>query len=353
MIDTIQQQMRRLKGPFAGSSTYFNECWNEIPEVYSYSSHLPRYQLNLSLLADKYDSMVFGIAVILPYPSVDVGNKKSESVPSPRLVCIELNPGPGKKKNNQSKNRHYKNKPNTGTRTLAPYIATAVFNKPIICKIPKGLQLFPDILDTHSKTVIDLGLSGTTASQHTYHLNSPAKFFGPQINWTGAFADNVPAGLSYLLSSNTNAGSTSPYFYCITDYVEAVFELVNIQNSVSCYATVVPSFQVSFNGTTQSQLAEQRGAVQVLLPALGSSMAPTVIKGRYSVQDILGIKTTEVYNNQNYRQIAGSLPPISIYLHLVTASTDGVTNCAVQQRVTFTYHHRLQTTNNFLTSVPS
>jgi hypothetical protein len=249
--------------------------------------------------------------------------------------------------------RRNHNKPNPGTDTRAPYIATAVFNKPIICRIPKGLQLFPDVLDTHSKIIVDAGLSGSTASQHTYHLNSPAKFFGPQVNWTGAFTDNVPAGLSYLLSSNTNAGSTSPYFYCITDHVEAVFELVNIQNSVSCYATVVPSFQVSLNGMTQSQLAEQRGAVQVLLPATGAAMAPTIIKGRYSVQDILGIKTTEVYDNQNYRQIAGSLPPISIYLHLICSSTDGVTNCAVQQRVTFSFHHRLQTTNNFLTTVPA
>jgi hypothetical protein len=248
--------------------------------------------------------------------------------------------------------RRYRNKPKIGTDTKAPYMATAVFNKPITCKIPRGLQLFPDVLDTHSRTIVDLGLSGSSASQHSYHLNSPAKFFGPQVNWTGAFADNVPAGLAYLLSSNTIAGSVAPYFYCITDTIEAVFELVNIQNSVSCYATVVPSFQASLSGMTQSQLAELRGAVQVLLPANGATMAPTMIKGNYSVKDILGIQTEEIYNNQNYRQTAGNLPPISIYLHLICSSTDGITNCAVQQRVTFTFHNRFVAINNFTTTVP-
>jgi hypothetical protein len=239
-----------------------------------------------------------------------------------------------------------------GSNYKAPYVATAQFRKPIICKIPKGIQLFPDRLQCHSTTVVDLGLSGSTASQHSYHLNSPAKLFGPQVNWTGAFADNVPAGMYYLLSSNTNAGSIAPYFHCITTDIDVLYEFTNIQNSVTAWATVVPSLQASLNGMTQTQLAENN-AVQIQLPATGSAMMPLQIAGKYSVAKISNVPMSEILGNQNYRQTAGNLTPIPIYLHMIVASSDGITNCSVQTRATFTFKHLFVNKNNFVTTVPT
>jgi hypothetical protein len=238
----------------------------------------------------------------------------------------------------------------SGTTSTSPYIATSSFSRPTHCSIPRGPQIFPDILDTHSKTLVDLGMSGSAASQHTYHLNSPAKFFGPQVNWTGAFADNVPAGMYYLLSSNTVAGSVAPYFLACTHDIDIEYEFINI-NTIAAYVTLLPSYQVSLSGMSQSQLAEQRGAVQIFVPA--SQAQVYKIRAHYSVRDVLGIKQEEVLNNSNYRQLAGALPPISIYGHLIVSSVDGATTVAMQTKATFMCHTRYTTTNSFVTSVPA
>jgi hypothetical protein len=231
-----------------------------------------------------------------------------------------------------------------------PYTSTSNFAAVTRCTLPRGLQFFPDILDCHSRTIVELGMSGAAASQHSYHLNSPMKLFGPQINWTGAFADNVPAGASYLFSSNTTAGSVAPYFLCCTSEIEYELELVNI-NTIAAYVTVLPSYQASLSGMTQSQLAEQRGAVQAIIPA-SQAILPPKIKGRYSIKEIYGTTQNEVLTNSNYRQIAGSLPPVSMYLHLIVSSVDGSTTVAMQTKSSFRFSHRFSNINSFVTTVP-
>lgn len=249
------------------------------------------------------------------------------------------------------KNRSGQNGRIQGASSAQPSTLTARFAQPVHCVIPRGPQLFPDTFTSTGKIIIELGMSGAAASQHTYHLNSPAKTFGPQVNWTGAFADNVPAGMSYLLSSNTVAGSTAPYFYCCTERVDWEYQFINI-NTIGAYVTILPSFQVSLSGMTQSQLAEQRGAVQTIIPA-SQGIIPPVIRGSYSVQEVFGTTTSEVLNNSNYRQTAGALPPISMYLHLIVASVDGTTSVAMQTKATFWPRMHFSTINSFSTTVPT
>jgi hypothetical protein len=232
-----------------------------------------------------------------------------------------------------------------------PIAATADFRARTMCTVPRGMQFFPDTFNCCSKTVIGLGLSGSVASQHTYHLNSPAYQFGPQVNWTGAFATNVPAGISYLLSSNASGGSVAPYFYCTTHAIDFEIECINIQ-TISAYVTVVVSYDPSLSTMTQSQISEQRGAVQILVPPSNSTI-PYKIRGLYNLSEILGVAHTEVLNDVQYRQPAGSLPAQSIYLHVIVASVDGSTTCAMQTRQSFTFWHKFTVANNFVTTVPA
>jgi hypothetical protein len=255
------------------------------------------------------------------------------------------------KRNRQNPRRRQISRQTDRVSSINPYTSTSNFSALTRCSLPRGIQLFPDVLDTHMRTIVELGMSGSAASQHSYHLNSPAKQFGPQVNWTGAFTDNVPAGIFYLLSSNTTAGSVAPYFLACTTEIQYELELINI-NSIAAYATVVPSYQVSLSGMTQSQLAEQRGAVQQIVPA-SQAILPPKIKGRYSVHEIYGTTRNEVLTNSNYRQLAGSLPPISMYLHLIVASVDGTTSVAMQTKSTFTFTTRFSTINSFVTTVPA
>jgi hypothetical protein len=254
-------------------------------------------------------------------------------------------PKTSKRKNNKHNNNSH------SSSASAPFAAIANFRKLVTCAVPRGLQLFPDIFVAHAKTVIALGLSGSVASQHTFHINSPANLFGPQVNWTGSFVDNVPAGMYYLLSSNAAAGSRSPYLYVCTTDIDYEVELTNIQ-SIAAYVTVIPSIEASYSGMSQSQLAEQRGAMQVLVQDHNNTMT-TKLKGRYAVHEILGTTRHEVVTNANYKQTVGALPPLSAYLHFICASVDGATTVAMQAKHTFTMTHRFTAINTFVTTVPT
>lgn len=154
----------------------------------------------------------------------------------------------------------------------------------------------------------------------------------------------------YLLSTNTAGGAVAPYLYANTTHIDYACELINI-NTIAAYVTVIVSIQPTFSGMTQSQLAEQRGAVQVFVPA-SQAILPIKIRGRYSVAEVAGVSESEVLSNQNYRQLSQSLPGIPIYLHLVVASVDGSTSCAMQVKQTFDFTTRFMQINNFVTTVP-
>jgi len=256
-----------------------------------------------------------------------------------------------KNNKNNSANSKAVNKRVHSTQDYAPSVSTAFFRRTVTCSIPRGLQMFPDVLNTWSKTIIDVSMGSTASSQNSFHLNSPAKLFGPQVNWTGAFTDNVPAGISYLLSSNSAAGSTAPYLFAMTDLIDYEVEFIN-SNNVPAYVTVIVSIESSFSGMSQSQLAEQRGAVQKLIPA-SQAIIPPLIKGRYSVAEVVGVSRQEVISNNNFRQPAGSIPSIPIYLHFIVASTDGTTAVVMNVKHKFEFHTRFTQINNFVTTVPS
>lgn len=227
----------------------------------------------------------------------------------------------------------------------------STLNKLCIARIGKKCQLFPDVLDTHAKTGINVNFSGVVTSQATFHINSPASLFGPQINWTGAFADNAPSGMYYLLSSAAAAGSVAPYLNSCVTHIEFIQEFYNAA-AVPAYVTLVPSLNPSLSGMVQSQLAEQKNAVQCLVPPTNNSL-PVRLRIAFAIADIFGVGPSEVINNQNYYQTAGNLPGLSYYLHTIVSSTDGSTNCAMNTKVIYGCKLRFKSLNPFVTSVPA
>jgi len=247
--------------------------------------------------------------------------------------------------------------PNRGTNRQSTIIgsgsnASSTLQKLTKCVVPKSSLAFPDVYQAWFKTVVENGISGSAASQNTYHLNSPAFTFGPQTNWTGAFSNNYPAGLSYLLGTSQAGGSTGPYAFCSTlDYDWSV-DLYNI-GTVAAYVTLVPSWNISLTGMSQSTLAEQRGAAQILVPPTNNSN-PMKLRVRGSIAELMATSPSFIRNDTlTYAQAVGALPLYSVYMHLIVGSVDGTTSCAMQVKNTIFQHLRLTRINPFTSAQPT
>jgi len=224
--------------------------------------------------------------------------------------------------------------------------------KTTYCEIPRSVVAFPDVYTAWFKTTVENGFSGSVASQNTYHLNSPAFTFGPQVNWTGAFANNYPSGMSYLLGTPSAGGSTAPYALASTIEYDWQVDLVNIA-SVAAYVTLIPAYSISLTGMSQATLAEQRGALQILVPP-NNTAQPLKLRSSGKISELFGTTAGEVLNNQlSYAQAVGALPLYSVYMHLIVSSVDGSTSCAMQTKSTVWLKIRYSRNNPYTTSPPT
>jgi len=234
---------------------------------------------------------------------------------------------------------------------LGPAIAQSIFTTPTSVMVPRESHLFPDQYNTWAKLVVNSALNGAITTAQSFHVNSPIYNFGPQSNYAGGFATNVPSGIEYLLSSNAAAGSNAPYFLSITSEVIADVEIYNA-GTVAAYCTLLPSYAASFSGMTQQNIAEQRGCAQIVVPPTNNTSALRM-RAKFSVADILGFPQETVFVDSNYRQNVGALPPYSIYLHFIVASVDGATNANVTVKYTYRLKMRLSGLNSFATGQPA
>jgi len=252
-----------------------------------------------------------------------------------------------------SRRRQQSNRlPRTATSAITNSGSTAssVFRALNSLTAPRLNQFFPDTYYTWSKTVIETQLTGGNFS-NTFRVNSPATGFGPQVNWTGAFANNNPAGLSYLLGSDQITGSSAPYQYLAVLELEHLIDVIN-SSAIPAIVSLVPAQSPSLSGLSSTQLAEQRGAVQVLIPPTMTSV-PTRLRLAYKLESALGVSYNEVSNNIGYKVFPTGTPVIQYYNHLVASPSDGSTAINVWFRHTFYLRCKFSDLNTFTTTTPT
>lgn len=245
----------------------------------------------------------------------------------------------------------YKNRDTVSAITNSGSQASNTMRRLIACSVPKGLQFLPDVMHTWAKTRVNAGFSGSATYSNTYHVNSPAFTFGPQINFTGAFSNNYPAGLEYLFGTNGTAGSAAPYGELLTYEFEVYCDVINV-TTVPVYFSIVPSIQISLSAMATPTIAEQRGAVQILIPQSQTSV-PMRLSSKFKLSELTGISESEIKQNPFYRQRIGTLPSFSAYLHLVATSSDGTTSVVVNTSTTFVMRMTLGSLNTFASNPPS
>ncbi len=236
--------------------------------------------------------------------------------------------------------------------------ANVKFSKPTSVSVPKQMQFFPDLYRTWAVTDIQT-YDTAIYNSATYKANCNFNLFGPQSNYAGAFAANVPSGSSYLISSNAASGGGAPYTGVTVTDLEVEVVVTNAfggGGQPPMYVFIVPSLIGSLAGMTISTIREQRGVSYALVPGTttsGGLVEPIVIRNKFSIADIFGRSRQEVEQNTLYQHGVGTSPLNLAYFHVITASFDGSTVCNTVVRTRVKSHFIFRTLNGFTSTVPT
>jgi len=214
------------------------------------------------------------------------------------------------------------------------------------------LQLFPDELHCFGKTQIQLSGLGISGSTSTFKLNGPFNLFGPQVNNTGAFASNVPAGSNYALGTNVAAGSHAIYGRSTVVSSKCDIELIGISsNTLPISVVMFGSLNSSVSGLPIAQWREQKGAAYSQLSYNATSALK--LSAVTDIAQIFGVSKDIVKQSPDYSQPPLVDPANLCYFHIYIASADGSTNQTWYCNVTFTHEYVFRGINTFDTVPPS
>lgn len=222
--------------------------------------------------------------------------------------------------------------------------------------IPKGCQFFPDEYRCWANTDFTVTLTGSTGSPYTMKLNSPFNLFGPQLNFSGAFAANVASGSNAIIATNAAAGVTPPYN--VSTVLACNYEITlltaagAVANTTPFFAGAFPSIGASFGGMSISQFKEQPFCVYAAVPSVATE--PVMLKGSIDFSTIFGVPKSTIANiNGTYGQIVGSDPLSVLYHQLYLAALDGTTNVSLTIQFRYNLLYLFRKRNNLNTTVPT
>jgi len=220
----------------------------------------------------------------------------------------------------------------------------------------------PDELDTWGSTEATAQYTGSASQATTWKANGLFNLFGPQANWAGAFAANVPAGSAQLLQTTTAVPAGATGFYSSSTVQDINFEVDIIAtpgaNTPAAFVYLVPSLTADLSAVTTGVLREQRGVVVATIPGQVSTNAapvsqPTKVTLNLSMSDLFGVTRDTVLNNPVYAQIPGQDPTVLGYVHVLISAVDGVTAINFNVRHHVRHHLRLRRPNIMNSSVPT
>jgi len=218
-------------------------------------------------------------------------------------------------KNRKQKQRNSKRPVSGGVETNAFVLSNNANLKHSIATMPRGIAMWPDEIITQGRTVINFSSTLTSfgTNYYSFKANGVMNAYGPSINGA-SYANNVPSG------SDNYFGSLSPYGLCWTLDTQLNLQLIN-QGTAQSYVTLLPSIASysTISGYSPANLAEQRGAVQVFVPANNS--VPVKLDASFSPWDILGVKRDYYMNNITYGQVVATDPTDVCYFHVVNTGS--------------------------------
>lgn len=181
--------------------------------------------------------------------------------------------------------------------------------------MPKNCQLFPDILYTQGRTVVDAFPSNTSAQYLSFKANGVMYQFGPQSNFSGAFQGNVPSGAANLLSSGNG-----PYDTVWT--LDTELEVNALCTTGPCLIVLLPSIYTStpISSLSATNAAEQRGAASYMI---NTALLPQRLTLKYHPAEIFGIDKKVYENTLSFGQFVGLDPANICYVHVIMYPLNG------------------------------
>jgi len=268
-----------------------------------------------------------------------------------KFLVVRSNKDFGNSKKQKSKGGRTQSNRAVGSQQYLMESNISSFPKPTKCVVGRNSGPFPDEYYNTMKVDVNQTHAGAAQVAATYKINSPFLLFGPQADWAGAFAANYPAGSDWLLGSRVITGSSAPYFYFTIMYYRFEFEFIN-STAAAVDILIFPSVNPSYIGMTASNLAEERGAIKLVLPA-SSIAGPYRCRVQGRVSELFGVKDYEVVNDGDYSSSQGADPARICYMHVVCRSKDGSTSLSTACTITAYFDVKFSGLNPMGTTGPT
>lgn len=211
-------------------------------------------------------------------------------------------------------------------------------------------QLFPRRM--FSKCRMRCNYVPTSAGQPFTFKGNSFYLAGPQTNNSGTFSANVPSGLLYLLSQNTNAGSSAPYNqYRIHSSRINLQYITNEANTKAVKLTCFPSISSISTGLTQLIAIEQPNTKFRLCPS-DTNTKSIVLVNYMETRRMYGINKGDLTAPQ-FMGTAVADPAYTWYWQCDLNTIDGAGTIDALVQVTIDYWVEFVSIQTFSSAVPA
>jgi len=225
----------------------------------------------------------------------------------------------------------------------------------VTVSIPKRMQFFPSRYRAWGTTNMSTSFAYTSDST-TFKMNS-VNLFGPQSNFAGAFGSNVPAGLIYLLSASSVAGSNAPYSYVTVLRQEVTVRVltnngVGSANVTPFCAAIVFSPAASLSGLSLPSIREQPLTSWTDIPAQTTGGA-IIVRNDANCSTVAGVSPQVYRSDRDFWGQASADPNTLLYAHVLIRPLDGVSTVYGLLDIQFKTEYEFHGLNPFSSTTPS
>jgi hypothetical protein len=220
-------------------------------------------------------------------------------------------------------------------------------------RVQRVEQIFPPVLRVlKMRTNVVSSTLSNTGEQDNWKGNS---FFqaGPQFQSTGSFSANVPAGLSYLLSSNAITGASAPYSTATILASRFTLRILTdaSNNAVGLRAVLWPSRISSVAGVPFALAAEQPYAQAVDISP-NQTAGPITLSNTMSTSVQFSVDKS-VLSLPSFTCSPSADPTYTWYWHYYVTPTDGSSTVSYTLETFIEYDVEFRQRNVYNSNVPS
>ncbi len=222
--------------------------------------------------------------------------------------------------------------------------------------IPKQCQMFPSRYRCYGTTSVQATVGGVAGDSETFKMNGINQF-GPQVNFTGSFGSNVPAGIAYLLSSGTASGASSPYGYATVISQEVTVRVLTNAgagsvNFIPSMTAIMFSPNPTASGLSLTSIREQPYTAWVDVPAQ-TNMGAVIVKNSATCAQVAGVSPQVYRSDEDYWAGAVVDPTKLLYCHVLSRPLDNVSVLYTLLDIQFKTLYEFHTLNTFTSGAPA